>query len=191
MTLKLINQKTLDKNIYSDMKKQFPAEELKTYSEYNTLLASGDYKLGLVFDDNNLIGYILYLTKDFIWVDYIAVLKEFHSKGYGGKILASLFEKYSHLKGCYFEVEPEDEKFPQTIRRMNFYKRLNCSELNFVYYFPNPLKKLKMKLLYKSFDGKIPDREKIKKDIEAVFEALHKKVECRKEILELIYRENS
>ena len=26
---------------------------------------------------------------------------------------------------------------------------------------------------------------------EAVFEALHKKVECRKEILELIYRENS
>ena len=75
MTLKLINQKTLDKNIYSDMQKQFPAEELKTYSEYNTLLASGDYKLGLVFDDNNLIGYILYLTKDFIWVDYIAVLK--------------------------------------------------------------------------------------------------------------------
>ena len=191
MTLKFVNKNTIDEEIYSDMQKQFPPEEMKTYPEYNTLLASGDYKTGLVFDDDNLIGYILYLEKDFIWVDYIAVLKKFHSKGYGGKILNALFEKYSHLKGCYFEVEPEDENYPQTIRRMNFYKKLGCSELDFVYYFPNPLKKLKMKLLYKSFDGKIPDREKIKKDIASVFEALHKKVECREEILELIYRENS
>lgn len=74
---------------------------------------------------------------------------------------------------------------------MNFYKKLGCTELNFKYYFPNPVKKLEMKLLYKSFNGLIPDKEIIKKNVEEVFKILHENVECKNEILSLIKQENS
>lgn len=191
MMLKLINSKKLDEKIYSDIQAQFPPEEIKSLEEFNCLLNSGSYELGLVYDEKILIGYILYIKKDFIWIDYIAVLPEFHSKGYGSKILTAIFEKYSDLEGCYFEVEPEDKLFPHTIRRMNFYKKLGCTELNFKYYFPNPVKKLEMKLLYKSFNGLIPDKEIIKKNVEEVFKILHENVECKNEILSLIKQENS
>ena len=124
MTLQLINKKILDEKTYTDMQNQFPPEELKSREEYNRLLTDGDYKFGLVFDDEKQIGYILYLAGNFVWVDYVAVLKDFHSQGYGSRILTALFEKYSQLEGCYFEVEPENETLPHTIRRMNFYKKL-------------------------------------------------------------------
>ncbi len=191
MMLKLINSEKLDEKIYSDIQAQFPPEEIKTLEEFNDLLREGSYKLGLVYDEKILIGYILYIKKDFIWIDYIAVLQEFHSKGYGSKILTAIFEKYSSLKGCYFEVEPEDTQNPHTVRRINFYKKLGCIELQFKYYFPNPVKKLEMKLLYKSFNGLIPDKEIIKKDIEKVFKILHENVECKNEILSLIQQENA
>lgn len=48
-----------------------------------------------------------------------------------------------------------------------------------------------MKLLYKSFNGLIPDKEIIKKNVEEVFKILHENVECKNEILSLIKQENS
>ena len=74
MMLKLINSKKLDEKIYSDIQAQFPPEEIKTLEEFNDLLREGSYKLGLVYDEKILIGYILYIKKDFIWIDYIACL---------------------------------------------------------------------------------------------------------------------
>lgn len=190
MVLKIKEENILTKNIFSDIQKQFPQEEIKTFEEYNTLLMNTNYKLGLVFDNEVLVGYILYFVKDYIWVDYIAVLKEYHSKGFGSKILKALFDKYTSLQGCYFEVEPEVNHLPQTVRRMIFYKKLGCIELDFKYYFPNPIKQLEMKLLYKSFNGKIPAKEEIKKHIADVFNILHASVKCKKEILNLINMEN-
>lgn len=190
MVLKLINENKLSNEIYSDIEKQFPVEERKSKEDFDKLLSRGSYKLELVYDDDNFIGYIFYVVNNFIWVDYVAVLKDFHSKGYGSKILNALFEKYSALEGCYFEVEPEVSRHPHTVRRMNFYKKLGCIELNFKYYFPNPLKKLELKLLYKSFNSDIPDKEKIKKNIKYVFETLHYNTKCKDEILYLINLKN-
>lgn len=190
MVLQLINTDKLSDTIYSDIEKQFPIEERKSKEEFDKLLDGGNYKLGLIYDNETLIGYIFYIVKNFVWIDYIAVMKDFHSKGYGSEILRTLFEKYSALEGCYFEVEPAVNRHPHTIRRMNFYKKLGCTELNFKYYFPNHVKKLELKLLYKSFNGTIPDTEKIKKDIKYVFDIIHSNIKCKDEIFYLINTEN-
>ena len=156
--------------------------------QYSPLIFS---LLGKIYYDNDeAVGYVFYLENEYIWIDYVAVFEKFHSKGYGSKILEALFKKYSNLRGCFFEVEPEDCERLQTIKRMNFYKKLGCEILDFKYYFPNDVKELKMELLYKSFDGKLPDKNEIKKQIEFVFETLHFDVKNKNATLELINLKN-
>lgn len=186
----LIIQNELPENIFSDMEKQFPPEELKTLGKFTELLKGKYYKFAIFYDNNEAVGYIFYLENEFIWVDYVAVFEKFHSKGYGSTILKSLFEKYSNLKGCFFEVEPENSENIQTVKRMNFYKKLGCAILDFEYYFPNDIRELKMELLYKSFDGKLPDKFEIKKQTEFVFEVLHFDVKNKNKTLELINSKN-
>ena len=74
------------RDIYTDMLTQFPKEELKSYEEFQNLLKLPQYKLFVLDKDNKHVGYSLWF-KDyemkFIWLDYIAIFKEFHSKGYG------------------------------------------------------------------------------------------------------------
>lgn len=186
----LIIKKILPANIFADMQKQFPPEELKTFEALNLLLNGKYYKFAIYYDNDEAVGYVFYLENEYIWIDYVAVFEKFHSKGYGSKILEALFKKYSNLRGCFFEVEPEDCERLQTIKRMNFYKKLGCEILDFKYYFPNDVRELKMELLYKSFDGKLPDKNEIKKQIEFVFETLHFDVKNKNATLQLINLKN-
>ena len=190
MTTELLIQKEFPADIYSDMKKQFPPEELKTVETMRQLLSGDYYKFAIFYDNKEPVGYIFYLQNDFLLVDYVAVFERFHSKGYGSRILRSLFEKYSNLKGCFFEVEPENSDIIQTIKRMNFYKKLGCEILDFEYYFPNDIRELNLKLLYKSFDGNIPDKYEIKNQVKFVFDKLHSDVKNRKAALDLINAKN-
>lgn len=190
MTKELLIQKALPAEIYSDMKKQFPPEELKNQETLRKLVSGEYYRFAIFYDNEEPVGYIFYLQNDFLWVDYVAVFEKYHSKGYGSKILLSLFEKYSNLKGCFFEVEPENPRIIQTLKRMNFYKKLGCETLDFEYYFPNDIRELNLKLLYKSFDGKIPDKFEIKKQVKFVFDTLHSDVKNKKTALDLINLKN-
>ena len=186
MELCLKTKKNLPEEIYSDMEKQFPPEELKTFTELNNLLHGNFYKFAMFYNADEPVGYVFFLQNDYIWIDYIAVFEKFHSKGYGSRILNLIFIKYSNLKGCFFEVEPEDSDNIQTVKRMNFYKKLGCKKLDFEYYFPNEIKELRLELLYKPFNEKIPDKNEIKKQINFVFENLHTFVKTKDSTLNLI-----
>ena len=190
MELRLEIKNKLSEEIYSDMEKQFPPEELKNFDEMNKLLEEKFYKFAVFYYNDIPIGYVLFLKNNFIWIDYIAVFEEFHSKGYGSRILNTVFDKYSHLDGCFFEVEPENCENNQTIKRMNFYKKLGCIKLDFEYYFPNDIKKLKLELLYKPFGKKIPDKNEIFKQINFVFNKLHTNVNTKNSTYERIISEN-
>lgn len=190
MTEELLIQKELPADIFSDMEKQFPPEELKSFETLRKFLSGDYYKFAIFYDNKEPVGYILFLQNDFLWVDYVAVFEQFHSKGYGSKILRSLFEKYSNLKGCFFEVEPENPEIIQTVKRLKFYKKIGCEILDFEYYFPNDIRELKMKLLYKSFDKKVPDKNEIKKQVNFVFETLHSGVKNKNAALDLINLKN-
>lgn len=78
--------------IYKDMLVQFPKSELKSYEKFLKLFGE-NYILYRVVE-GEFAGYIiLFEYGDFIFIDYIAVLKQFHSKGLGRKIFIS-FERY-------------------------------------------------------------------------------------------------
>lgn len=127
-------------SIYSDMKTQFPESELNEYFVYHNLLLSDKYKLYLAKEDDEFIGYVLLcnlVEEKFLWVDYISVLKQFQSRGYGHKIFKCLLDKYNTYNGIYLEVEKPDETDIKTIRRINFYRTLGAEKLNIEYYYPN------------------------------------------------------
>lgn len=187
MELLIKTENKLSEEIFADMKKQFPQQELKNFTELNQLLSDEkQYKFAIFYDEKTPVGYVFYLENDYLWIDYIAVFQKFHSKGYGSKILDSLFKKYSNLKGCFFEVEPEDSTNILTIKRMKFYKNLGCEILDFKYYFPNDIKELKLELLYKSFDGKMPSKKEILNEITLVFETLHSNVTSKDSTFKMI-----
>lgn len=190
MNLYLETKTILPKEIFQDMEKQFPPEEMKSFDDFNNLFAKKHYKCEILFNNKNPVGYILYLENEYIWVDYVAIFSEYHSKGYGSKILEILFQKYSQLKGVFFEVEQENHENLQTIKRMNFYKRLGCENLNFNYYYPNDIKKLKMELLFKPLKEDLPNKNEILNQISFVFDSLHSNVKSKNETLELIKTNN-
>lgn len=190
MEMAFVNKCNGFDEVYRDMCVQFPPEEMKPIDVFEKLLTNPDYKVLQFYDEGVPVGYMLCLIKDFIWVDYFAVYSQYHSQGYGSRILEFLFEKYSYLNGVYFEVEREDVQNPCTSRRLKFYARLGCINTGFNYYFPNSVKLLKMELLYKPLKAQKPANSVISADIRKVFDVLHFDVPCREEIYKRIVAEN-
>ncbi|MBS4759245.1 MAG: GNAT family N-acetyltransferase [Clostridium sp.] len=127
-------------SVYQDMLEQFPESELNEFLVYERLLKSNSYELYLVADENKCVGYVMiYRSEDkrIVWLDYIAVFKQFHSNGYGRKIIKQLLLTFKGYNGIFLEVEKPDENNPNTIRRINFYKNLGAKKLDCIYFYPN------------------------------------------------------
>lgn len=164
-----VQDKKIFDTIYSDMKKQFPISELRSYEKiYKDVFSAKPYKIAVLEDKNEIIGYITYYEKDFIWVDYLAVIGENKSKGYGSLILKKLFDRYTDKSGIYFEVELENPKKPITQKRIKFYKNIGCKKLNFKYFYPNEANIQQMNLMYKPLSQKSPNN--IIRDIKDTFD---------------------
>lgn len=141
---------------YEDLVKQFPQNELHTFNRFLELLELPSYKLVAFKDGDKTVGYSLwYIDKDlkFLWLDYFAIFEEFHSHGYGSKILQDFFEENSEYNWSFFEVEkPKCEK---SVRRHKFYERLGCKNTGVKYLYPSPQGKFEMDLLYYPINSKI------------------------------------
>ncbi len=152
--------------IYEDMQRQFPENELKSFESFVRLLSEKKLVCEEAFDGDRGIGYILYAMLDSgkMWLDYIAVKKEYHSMGYGRKII-------SLLDNCYLEVEKPDSAIPDTIRRIKFYTSLGAKKLDINYIYPNDKGGLEMDLYY--LGGIYPEKTDILNDIKLIFNKLH------------------
>ena len=172
---------------YSDMIKQFPISELKPFEIFKSLFCQNNYIIYEAQENNQDIGYIIIVedNKDkFIWVDYLAIFKEFHSKGFGSSILNKLKEQYKDFNGCYLEVEKPDKNNPNTIRRINFYKKHGAVKLPVDYYYPNKTGCLPMDLYYIPYNK--TEINNILYVIKQVFNFLHKDIENIDEIYKRI-----
>lgn len=172
-------------SIYSDMQKQFPQSEMKSYEVFLKLIDDGKYHVLAAYDREILVGYVIFAEiEDVIWLDYIAVLEELHSKGYGSKILNELKNIHSHKIGCILEVECSDESEPNTLRRIKFYENLGAKKLPVDYFYPNEKGDIKLDLYM------IPHNQdcdfNIKEVIADVFELLHSELPHFKEVLDKI-----
>lgn len=163
------------KMIYVDMLTQFPKEELKSFEEFEKNLKLPQCKLHVYKPEGEIVGYSVWFIDDemeFLWLDYIAILKDFHSRGYGSLYLRDFIKEYSDKKYCFFEVEkPIDE---QSIRRQKFYEKLGCKNTGIKYFFPNKYKKLEMDLLYLGINtDKAPEKEYTNAVIRKVHKIIH------------------
>lgn len=169
---------------YNDMVKQFPKEELKTEDVFIELINSGNYDVLSAFDRRAYV----FIAKDdensVLWLDYLAVVKQFHSKGYGKQIIQSLSEYYPEYFGCYLEVEKPDENIPDTIRRIKFYENLGAVKLNIRYFYPNKNGDLPMDLYFLPFRNFIA--ENTLKTIQNIFFLLHSDITHIKSVLNKI-----
>ena len=160
------------------MIEQFPATELKSYDEFISLLTDFDksYHIYWVKDSDFLVGYILFYIDDnrnFLWIDYLAVLPDFYSKGYGRCILDELKNNFSKYRCIYFEVEKPVEEDPNTVRRVRFYESCGCKKLDCEYYYPNKDGCLPMDLYALEIYNSSSLKKDILEDIHSAFCALH------------------
>ena len=177
MELKIADKYEFADIIYPDMLRQFPQNELKEKFIFENLIESGRLSAFIIKDGRQNAGYISYLkTGDFIWLDYLAIFKEFHSRGLGAAALFELKENMSRTqsaKGCFLEVEKEDLELPDTIRRVKFYNRAGAFRLPCDYLYPNRTYALEMDLFYLPFLLDKPVKEQVQKTVRDIFSVLH------------------
>ncbi len=177
--------------IYNNyMLKQFPQSELKSFNDFFVLLSdkTKSYELYLAYNEGINTGYTLfYKGENFIWVDYIAVLPEFYSHGFGKKLIEALCNTFKNIKGIYFEVEKPDEKDINTLRRIKFYTSNGARKIDCEYLYPNREGILPMDLYYLSVSGDASSKEEIFNDIKEVFKNLHNTNPYAQKALALIH----
>lgn len=145
--------------IYEYMKKQFPPNEMYSFKTFIQLFNNNQYKILLYKrnTDNVLVGYALVYTiesSNILWLDYIAILPEYSSHGYGSSLFKALWQKYcGPFDGILFSVEHVSQTNPELAerqkRRLNFYARLGAHKLNANFLLPCDDGSLPMYLYYK------------------------------------------
>lgn len=179
------------KNIYFDMKKQFPQNELKDFDSIERLLKNDNYSLYIASENSVDCGYCLvYENKEsrFLWLDYIAVFEECQCKGYGRKILEAIQDNSCDFDGIYLEVEKPDINDNNTFRRIRFYESLGAVKLDCNYFYPNKDGCLAMDLYYMPFTpkGVVPVYEDRMNAIRYTFSCIHSDYTHVNEILRKI-----
>jgi hypothetical protein len=182
--------------VYCLMENAFPANEIKTYNQLERLLLKGKYKLLLAKHrvTGEMIGYaFIYEMEHFKlwWLDYIAIIPEFQSSGYG----SIFFNKLVNMTGVDFfglliEVEiPEVIEGPTKdtqLRRVRFYERLGAERLTIRYELPTKDGGFPMYLYFRaSSSGVKLTAEQITQAITSAFEYIHAdiSIDIRKKIL--------
>lgn len=137
--------------VYPLMVKEFPQNELKKYEVFEKLVDKGQYDIVLAYDET-LIGYAFVLrieeTKK-LWLDFIAILPEFQSMGYGSLFFKELYKRYlSTYNGMFFEVEIPENNAVNQLRRVQYYTRLGAEILPVNYALPTYEGPFPMYLMY-------------------------------------------
>lgn len=163
---------------YKDMREQFPKSELKNFDIFMRLLSTDNYCIYSASTNNSIVGYfIVFKDNDTnnLWLDYIAVMKQYHSRGYGHQIFEKIKKYFANdYNGIYLEVEKPDKARPNTIRRIKFYESLNAHKLDIRYFYPNEEGCLPMDLYFLPFkEMNIPAKNKITGTIQKVFLSIH------------------
>lgn len=122
-----------------DMKRDFPADELKPLSRLMELLERGEYEPYALFEDGALLAYALYWRAKgyrYVMLDYFAVMPELRNGGTGSAMLKDMLERFCQNGGGVFgEVEiPEtgnEEIDALRRRRLGFYARAGILPVGF------------------------------------------------------------
>ena len=127
-------------NIYNKYIKLFPEEEQREWKKIEDTYKKGIERFYKITLENKNIGFFMLerLNNNYpFYLDYFAIFDKFQSKGYGTKAIQRLLDKIIIDKGLIAEIEKEDLKNSDTIRRAEFYKRLGFEKVKSEYLLYN------------------------------------------------------
>ncbi len=187
MQLERTNVQHLDL-IYQDMERQFPPSERKPKELLRKLIQHHCYDLVLAYEQGQPVGYILLCPTPAytVWLDYIAVFPQFHSHGYGSKMLQQLCKVYPAYAGCLLEVEQADPAIPNTLRRIRFYESLGCKRYPFYYALPTPDGSLRMDLYWMPWKTSELTLDSLQLSIQHAFQTIHQDIPHREKVYQTI-----
>ncbi|WMT51475.1 MAG: GNAT family N-acetyltransferase [Ferroplasma sp.] len=168
-------------NIYEEA---FPASEKRPVEDIRRNIEKDHEKMFIgKYDGNPAIFIMMWPVNDsdFLFLDYIAVKKEYRGNGLGSLFLQKIFdieEGYNHV---IFEVENpgEGDNKNQRMKRIKFYRRAGAKTLTgFKYFLPprNNNKSQEMKLMIMSRKNiKKLEGEKIQVVLEQIYTHIYKR----------------
>lgn len=139
--IELLNEKDFER-VFEIMESSFPTDEIRTFSEQKELLKRKNYRIFVFKEDEKIIGFIaIYLFKEFVFVEHLAVDKNYRGKQIGTALLKSVGKKEDEV--VCLEVELPTTALSE--RRIEFYKR-NGFFLNEYEYFQPSISQGKKKI---------------------------------------------
>ena len=136
MKIEEINIKEFEVKVYNEYVKLFPEEEQREWGKIKIAYENGIEKFYKITENDKVIGFfMLEKIKDNYpyYLDYFGIFKEYQNKGYGTKSIKKLLDEIIKNDDLYIEIEKEDEENTLTIKRAEFYKKLNFKKVDSEY----------------------------------------------------------
>ncbi|WP_244833631.1 GNAT family N-acetyltransferase [Clostridium sp. BJN0001] len=157
---------------YKILVDNFPKSERRTYKRHKEMLNNPLYKIFSYSEKSNILGMIgEWEFQDFLYIEHLAVMKNFHSKGIGTKMLHDFKLRFN--KDIILEVEPPNTV--EAVKRIDFYKKFGFKANDYKYLQPPMQEGQKnLPLIILSSDKKL-DKEHFTKYREVLYKEVYKR----------------
>jgi arginine decarboxylase len=120
------------------LKNDYPEKEIFPYKNMEAAYRGKKLKLILIYSDHVLIGYAFLTVLDesnMVVINYLAILPEYRSKGYGHIFINELKSRYADSGGILVEIEKpfEEKSISSKHRQAKFYEDLSFIKQNYAY----------------------------------------------------------
>lgn len=142
MKIEEIKIKEFEDKIYKEYVKLFPEEEQREWEKIQIAYENGIEKFYKITDNDSIIGFFMLekINENFpYYLDYFGIFQKYQNKGYGTKSIQILLTEIIKNEDLYIEIEKEDERNFLTIKRAEFYKKLNFKRIESEYLLYNVL----------------------------------------------------
>lgn len=134
MELTVIGAEELERLYEERLREDFPADELRPYSNMKYLLDRGLYRCLVCHEEGKLLGYALFVLSGAVaLLDYYAVVPELRDRGVGSRFFRSLKRPIAESGASLVLIEAESVESAVTPsqteereRRFRFYERCGC-----------------------------------------------------------------
>ena len=136
LTWRLLTAEELTNVYLNEMRRDFPAGELKPLSIILNSEAAGTAHTWGVYEDDVLVAYLLMVRPvgcEVSQLDYFAVLPQYRAGGIGAALLAALPDHEKGAQAILIEAEcPEKaEDEAMAVRRLGFYARCGARDTGY------------------------------------------------------------
>ena len=136
LTWRLLTAEELTNVYLNEMRRDFPAGELKPLSMILNSEAAGTAHTWGVYEDDALVAYLLMVRPvgcEVSQLDYFAVLPQYRAGGIGAVLLAALPDHEKGSQAILIEAEcPEKaEDEAMAVRRLGFYARCGARDTGY------------------------------------------------------------